>query len=368
MLMGKNYCVFRLAKAKTHQEVTNLLKEQHRAEGYDAQRADAERTHLNSYSCDFDGAIKKFDELCPQKRRKNAVVALNFVISASNEFPDKKTEMRFYWAAKKFLKKHLGQVVSWAIHRDETSTHFQAVTVPLVGGKLNARALCGGGKKRMAELQTLFWEEVGKKFGLERGEKKSKAVHKTVEQLHEEEEEKLKEKAAELEAKAAEIEKKEAEVKAEKEAVRAEKKALEEREKAVAEKEADVIYKAAEIKSFERSIKENSLEVCAEIDKSEKSKAYFPIPPRPFFEKVKAVVWGLWSKVENLTKRNKKLEQDLADTQGRLANWRNTDCDALEEMAQDIRSAGCRTWAEFDAKNSREQKKKSRSARGFGYD
>lgn len=345
--MGKNYCIFRLAKAKTRQDVTNLLKEQHRAAGYDAERADAERSHLNTYSCGFDEAMKIFDGLCPKKRRKNAVVALNFVISTSNEFPDAETEKKFYAAATDFLQKNLGQVVSWAIHRDETSTHFQAVTVPLVDGKLNARALCGGSKKKMQALQTRFWEEVGKPFGLERGEYNSKANHKTVEEFHSEERAKLE---------------------AEKEAVEAQKKALEEREKAVAEKEVEVEKKAAQIKDFERSIKENSLELYAEVERGEQSRFYFPSKTWDFWPKVKATLTGLWKKIEGLTNRNKKLEQDLDDTQGRLENWRNTDCDALEEMAQDIRAAGCRTWAEFDAKNSREQKKRSRSSRGFGYD
>ena len=350
MLMGKNYCVFRLAKAKTHQDVTNLLKEQHRAEGYDAQRADAERTHLNSYSCGFDDAIKKFDGLCPEKRRKNAVVALNFVISASNEFPDRKTEMRFYWAAKKFLQKHLGQVVSWAIHRDETSTHFQAVTVPLVGGKLNARALCGGGKKRMAELQTLFWEEVGQKFGLERGEKKSKAVHKTVEQLHEEEEEKLKEKAAELEAKAAEIEKKEAEVKAEKEAVRAEKKALEEREKALVEKEAEVDRKGAILTSCARNLDDNTEEFKSALKGSSLSR-------------IKDAALNVYNGFAAVIER---FSRDFESLKNKLSFFKKTPFSKLRDEMSKAERLGASTFEEYEI--LQKQQKRSRSSRGFGYD
>lgn len=343
MLMGKNYCVFRLAKAKTRQDVTNLLKEQHRAEGYDAQRADAERTHLNSYSCGFDDAMKKFDGLCPEKRRKNAVVALNFVISASNEFPDRKTEMRFYWAAKKFLQKHLGQVVSWAIHRDETSTHFQAVTVPLVGGKLNARALCGGGKKRMAELQTLFWEEVGQKFGLERGEKKSKAVHKTVEQLHEEEAEKLKAKAAELEAKAAEIE-------AEKEAVRAEKKALEEREKALAEKEAEVDRKGAILTSCARNLAANTEEFKSALKGSSLSR-------------IKDAALNVYNGFAAVVER---FSRDFESLKNKLSFFKKTPFSKLRDEMSKAERLGASTFEEYEI--LQKQQKRSRSSRGFGYD
>lgn len=341
--MGKNYCIFRLAKAKTRQDVTNLLKEQHRAEGYDAQRADAERSRLNTYSCGFDEAMKIFDGLCPKKRRRNAVVALNFVISTSNEFPDAETEKKFYAAAADFLQKNLGQVVSWAIHRDETSTHFQAVTVPLVDGKLNARALCGGSKKKMQALQTRFWEEVGKPFGLERGEYNSKANHKTVEEFHREE-------RAKLEAKAAEIEKKEAEVKAEKEAVRAEKKALEEREKAVVEKEIEVDRKGEILTSCARNLAANTEEFKSALKGSSLSR-------------IKDAALNVYNGFAAVIER---FSRDFESLKNKLSFFKKTPFSKLRDEMSKAERLGASTFEEYE--NLQKQQRRSRSSRGFGYD
>jgi len=37
-----------------------------------------------------------------------------------------------------------------------------------------------GGSKKLSEMQTDFANKVGKKYGLERGEEKSQATHKTI--------------------------------------------------------------------------------------------------------------------------------------------------------------------------------------------
>lgn len=192
--MADNYFIFRTAKLKTHQDVTNVLKEQHRAEDYDSHRADETLSYLNDYSSDYEQAMKRFDELLPKQRRKNAVFGLNFIVTTSEEFSSKAEELAFYDQARNYISKNFGRVVGWAIHRDETSTHMQVVTIPLVDGKLNARQLIGGDRNRMKRIQTDFYEQVGKKFGLKRGQdvEQTKAVHKTVEQKHREKEKELK--------------------------------------------------------------------------------------------------------------------------------------------------------------------------------
>jgi hypothetical protein len=191
--MADNYFIFRTAKLKTHQDVTNVLKEQHRADDYNSHRADETLSHLNDYSSDYEQAMKRFDELLPTQRRKNAVVGLNFIVTTSEEFSIKAEELAFYDKAVKYISKNFGRVVGWAIHRDETSTHLQVVTIPLVDGKLNARQLIGGDRNRMKRIQTDFYETVGKEFGLKRGVdvEETKAVHKTVEQKHREKEKEL---------------------------------------------------------------------------------------------------------------------------------------------------------------------------------
>lgn len=191
--MADNYFIFRTAKLKTHQDVTNVLKEQHRADDYESHRADATQSYKNEYSSNYENAMQKFDELLPKKRRKNAVVGLNFIVTTSEEFSTQAEELAFYDKSIKYISKNFGRVVGWAIHRDETSTHLQCVTIPLVDGKLNARQLIGGDRNRMKRIQTDFYETVGKEFGLKRGVDvaETKAVHKTVEQKHREKEKEL---------------------------------------------------------------------------------------------------------------------------------------------------------------------------------
>lgn len=183
-----NYCIFRSEKLKTHKDVQFILKEQHRSGDYDSKRADSTLSHLNSYSSDYDSAIKKYDALLPKKIRKNAVIGLNFMVTTSEEFKTVAEERAFYEKARQFISDRFGEVVGWAIHRDEKSTHMQLVTIPLVDGKLNARALIGGDKHKMHFFQNDFYEQVGKPFGLERGIENSQAQHKTVEEYHKERE------------------------------------------------------------------------------------------------------------------------------------------------------------------------------------
>lgn len=191
--MGHNYLIFRAGKIKTHREVINVLKEQHRDENFNSHRADPQRLDQNSYSSNYLDAINLFDQLLPKKTRKNAVLGLNFLVSTSEEFRDAAAEEDFYTKAREYIGKNFGQIVGWAIHRDETSTHMQVVTIPLVNGKLNAKELIGGKRHRMREIQTDFYEKVGKEFGLVRGRDsaETKAVHKTVEKYHQEEKDKL---------------------------------------------------------------------------------------------------------------------------------------------------------------------------------
>ena len=193
-----NYCIFRMEKLKSSSDVCNILKEQHRSEDYESERADPEKSYLNSYSDNFENTFEKFQNLLPKKRRKNAVVGLNFLVTTSEEFENPEDEKKYYEEARNFISKNFGEVVGWAIHRDETSTHMQAVTIPLVEGKLNARELVGGAKNRMREFQNSFFKEVGKPFGLLRGVEGSKAVHKTVEQKHREESEEIRKQKEEI--------------------------------------------------------------------------------------------------------------------------------------------------------------------------
>jgi len=125
----------------------------------------------------------------PKKRRKNAVLAIEYLITASPEFF--KAQPEEVW--RKYLKDQLemikgyydkSNVVSAVLHLDETTPHLSVQVVPLVNGKLNARSLIGT-REACSILQDLAGD-VGQPYALERGLRGSKAVHKDIKQWYEE--------------------------------------------------------------------------------------------------------------------------------------------------------------------------------------
>lgn len=125
--------------------------------------------------------------LLPVKRRKDAVLALEYLVTASPEFFDPGQRRTAYFAeALKWLKTLHGpsNVVSATLHLDEKTPHMVAYVVPLTSdGRLSAKDFVGG-PKRLTKLQTDFHEQVGDKFGLSRGLKGSRARHQDVQKFY----------------------------------------------------------------------------------------------------------------------------------------------------------------------------------------
>ena len=163
------YAIMRMEKIKDARGVTMAV--QHNTRERTPPNAEPGQTGLNWM---FGGAssqeiLAKFNGMLPGKIRKNAVLAVELVMTAS---PEMKANWTKYlnacdkWATDTF---GAGNLLHIAHHRDEKTPHTHILFVPLKDGKLNARAIIGGSRDRMAELQDLFWEAVGKPFGLERG-------------------------------------------------------------------------------------------------------------------------------------------------------------------------------------------------------
>lgn len=333
--MADNYFIFRTAKLKTHQDVTNVLKEQHRADDYESHRADKTQSYKNEYSAKYQNAIQKFDELLPQKRRKNAVVGLNFVVSTSEKFQTEAEESAFYGKAINYISQNFGRVVGWAIHRDETSTHMQVVTIPLVDGKLNARQLIGGDRNRMKRIQTEFYEQVGKEFGLKRGKdvEETKAIHKTVEQKHREKEKELEQRE----------------------------KALQERENSLVEREkqlesdlSSLTEKRAIINESVQFCKENSLGVFKELEQNEKDAFFFPHNPREFLGRIKKALTGAWELVRNLSNKNQQLEEENSQLRRQNQIWREeTSPEQFREIADTLEKNHCSSWKQYKDRQKR---------------
>lgn len=150
--------------------------------------ADQDRTpnnqHLGAKSTDE--AMGKLRALLPEKRRKDAVLAVEYVMTASPEWFDKATpeqEKAFFQRSLQWLADKYGadRIVTASIHRDEATPHLSAFVVPLTQDKrLSAKEFIGSRDKMRAD-QTSYAGRVAD-LGLERGIEGSKATHQTIQQ------------------------------------------------------------------------------------------------------------------------------------------------------------------------------------------
>ncbi len=161
---------------------------QHCYRDRDTPNADAERTADNDHRAaqSTDEAMGKLRELLPEKRRKDAVLAVEYVMTASPEWWTKATSEQqadFFDQAHKWLADKYGadRIITATIHRDETSPHLSAFVVPLTAdGRLSAKDFIGNRAKMTAD-QTSFAKAV-QHLGLERGIERSKATHTSIKQ------------------------------------------------------------------------------------------------------------------------------------------------------------------------------------------
>lgn len=127
-----------------------------------------------------------------QKIRKNAVLAVEMLLSASADYfrPNDPTNAGVYdqnrlddfttASTQWLLKQYRERVVLAQLHLDEATPHIHAYIVPLdERGKLSCWALFGGSRDRLSSLQDSFAAAV-KHLGIERGIKGSIATHTEV--------------------------------------------------------------------------------------------------------------------------------------------------------------------------------------------
>lgn len=144
-------------------------------------------------------AIQERIESAGVKVRKNAVHAIEFLLTASPEyFRPESPEQAGYWEkerleawvpqASKWLEQTFGKdnVVSSVLHLDEATPHISAFVVPIVstdrGDKLSAKHWCDG-RKALAKLQDSYADTV-KEIGLRRGIRGSTAKHVRISQFY----------------------------------------------------------------------------------------------------------------------------------------------------------------------------------------
>lgn len=170
------FCIMRTEKRK-RTDITGIQKENNRtATGYN-NSVNRERSELNVpliQSNNWTQDIKAEIDRAGAHTRSNSVVALDTLYTASPQFFDDKTQEQtehFFKECLQFHQERFGHIISAVIHYDETTPHLHVVSVPLTqDGRLSARDVIGN-RAKMSRTQDMFHEQVGKVYGLDRGER-----------------------------------------------------------------------------------------------------------------------------------------------------------------------------------------------------
>ena len=170
------------------QDVAPIEKENERGENYksDNPQIDSERTKSNyrftpyfgkTYTEFINGRIKELG-LSP---RKDAVVMNSFVLGSDKQFFDglsKVEQYNFFSDCYKFFADRYGKenIIAAVVHNDETTPHMHLNLIPITpDGRLCSKQLFD--KPQLQQLQTDFYETVGKHWGLQRGKEGSQKKH-----------------------------------------------------------------------------------------------------------------------------------------------------------------------------------------------
>jgi hypothetical protein len=187
------YAVLRIAKVKMMGHVAGLGLHVERER--ETRNADEGRRHANErlagtgdWCADVEHRLADAPII-----RKNAVLAIEHVMTASPEFfgegsVREQARRLADWrdASMAWLRETYGRdnVVAAVLHRDELTPHIQALVVPIDDhGRLNARGFIGGDRGRLSALQDSYHDAVGR-LGLERGVRGSVAEHQTVREFY----------------------------------------------------------------------------------------------------------------------------------------------------------------------------------------
>lgn len=172
------FAIARIEKIKSLKQASVACSHNMRTEARFSKEVDSSRSHLNRVLVGSKEPYKDIVDMLPEKRRKNAVLAVEVLLTASPEYfrdegqghgewNDEKLEA---WVkpAQEFAKQHFGKnLVNMALHLDEATPHIQLFVVPLRDdGKLDARSIFD--QKALIEYQDKYQASVAH-LGLKRG-------------------------------------------------------------------------------------------------------------------------------------------------------------------------------------------------------
>lgn len=180
-----NYAIIRFAKLSNLEEVRASLSHCFREQP--TRNADPARRDGNSHfrADTVETAMEALNSRLPKRPRKNGVLVMEYLITASPEAMEGMTreEQDAYLAdALAWLQKRhgLANIIVASIHRDETTPHLSVFVVPLdKRGRMNARGFSDG-RAELVRFQTDFADQVGTRHKLIRGLSGSAATHISI--------------------------------------------------------------------------------------------------------------------------------------------------------------------------------------------
>ena len=137
--------------------------------------------HTEHWNKEITKVTKQIESETGKNTRKDAVVLLDGLFTASPEFFEGKTtqEIKKYFEdcldfyVKEYCQGDETRVLNAVIHLDEATPHMQVASIPVYtsesGNRLNAKIIMGN-KTDYRKRQDRFFDAVSCKYGLERGE------------------------------------------------------------------------------------------------------------------------------------------------------------------------------------------------------
>lgn len=178
------YAIMRCKKLATLGCVAAALQHCYRERS--THNADPQQTPDNEHLAagSTDQAMGQLKAMLPGRRRKDAVLAVEYFLGASPEWwreANQEQQQLFFARARHWLEEKYGadRVIVATIHRDETSPHLSAFVVPLTqDGRLSAKEFIGN-RQQMTADQTTFAARMAP-LGLQRGLEGSKSRHTSI--------------------------------------------------------------------------------------------------------------------------------------------------------------------------------------------
>ena len=184
------FAIMRFKKLKTMSMVGSV--DAHNSRKFNVENADQAKLKNNKYILGDENITTAVQEKLKNfKVRKNGVVAIEFLMTASPEYFrndknlygdfDKKKVEEYEKSALKFLTKTFGKenIVSVITHLDEATPHLHAVITPITKDGRLAAADWVDGPYKLSKLQDDFASEF-EHLGLQRGKKGSCAKHTDI--------------------------------------------------------------------------------------------------------------------------------------------------------------------------------------------